>query len=1081
MMTRISRLFGVLTLIAIGVLAAADTSPPTQLHFLGTASVFGYNKHDKSGLLRQSDCSLTQYSFYPLLALTPTNNFQNTLHQAAGLTTTPNKFLNGCKDPTLGIASTTTAWLGKTSSGLYQSVRGTVNSNADLVVYAYNPLTLSSTSTTLATNVPAQVIGIDLNGDGFIDVVASGVTSPTTQQTGIGVFLNNGDGTFKPGVVYPMNSAANVSFIVDDANGDNVPDIIVPNTSIGGANQLTTLIGKGDGTFTVGPSSPIAALQTFALSQTLVSADFRGIGKKDVLMADGNLYLGNGDGSFAAGSQAVPGTVFSNQNISAYAVGDFNGDGKLDLAVEVSSPNNGLVTIYQGHGDGTFTQGASYEVVPRSAALVATDLDGDGIADLVVARSSNGTFGAAGDSWFYQVLMGRGDATFDAAPIKMSGFYGGGGNGAIGRLAQWPSTGWYAVADFNGDGRLDFLAPQPSGTNVGPGTLKALTISLGNGDGSFGPDVASAVNFTPAVVAAGDLNADGKMDAVTVGTNSTGAVMVGVLFGNGGTTLSGELDYALPANSGIPARVVIGDFNGDGLPDIAAATLGAGQCSGCVAGVYVLFGQPGHTFTAPLLVDSSQLPIISTADLNGDGRADLVVVDAGSPNLDTTKAKPGVVHVYLGNANNSFTASTPAIPTLFFSDLALADVNKDGKLDIVVGAEDALGGNTMVAVLLGNGDGSFGSATKTLIAGGLADPPPAIAVADLDGDGNQDVAFFLPGDFSGVLFGIASGTVPAQVNMRVFSPIFPGAALAVDLNGDQKQDLLVGDAGQFGVLSLVNQFSVATAAVQTATTLASSATSVAGGQALILTATVAAASGTAIPTGSATFMDGSTALGSSALDASGKAVFTTSTLAAGSHTLSAVYGGSAAFAGSASPTVTVQVGSPADFSATANPTSLTLAAGASGTVALTLTPLNGSTQTVALSCSGLPAHATCGFSPGSSVTLDGSHPSAVTLTIATNVLAALSKAVMSPSLASFGGGLGGTILIVGMMGASIRRRLRLVMTATAGVLLLASCGGGHGGGGAPSGAVTPTGTYPVTVSLVSGATTHTVSITLTVD
>jgi hypothetical protein len=218
-----------------------------------------------------------------------------------------------------------------------------------------------------------------------------------------------------------------------------------------------------------------------------------------------------------------------------------------------------------------------------------------------------------------------------------------------------------------------------------------------------------------------------------VGSNSTGGVLVGVLFGSGGTTLSGEQDYALPAGSGIPARAVIGDFNGDGFPDIAVAVLGGAQCTGCAAGVYVLFGQADHTFAAPLLIDSSQLPIVATADLNGDGRADLVVADAGSPNLDMTKAKPGVLHVYLGNANNSFTASTPAIPTLFFSDLALSDVNKDGKFDIVVGAEDAVGGNTMVAVLLGNGDGSFGTATKTLITGGIADPSlsfcPAISVA----------------------------------------------------------------------------------------------------------------------------------------------------------------------------------------------------------------------------------------------------------------------------------------------------------------------------------------------------------------
>jgi hypothetical protein len=1070
-------------LAAAAILVAADSAAPTQLQFLGTASVFAYNLHDKSLLQRQPNCSITQYLFYPTRILTPSTNFQNTLHQLAGLTTTANKFPKGCKDPTLGIASTAAAYLGKTPAGAYLAARGTINNFSDLAVNAYT-LTSIVSSTTLATNVPPQIIGVDLNGDGFIDIVASGVTSATTQQTGIGVFLSNGDGTFKPVVIYPMTTAANVSFIVDDANGDGVPDIIVPTTSSGGGSQLTTLIGKGDGTFTVGPSSPIATIQVNELSQTLVTGDFNGDGKKDVLMADGNLYLGNGDGSFGAGKQVLPGNVYANYYNSAFAVGDFNGDGKLDLAQEISNITNGIVVIFLGNGDGTFTQGAAYEVVPHPAALVATDIDGDGYTDLVVARESNGVFSAAGDSWFYQVLMGYGNGTFNAAPVTLVGPFGSGGNGATQSVTQWPSTGIYALADFNADGHLDLLEPQPSGTNVDGATLMALTISPGKGDGSFGAGVASAMTFTPAIVAAGDLNGDGKVDAVAVGSNSAGAVIVGVLFGSGGTSLTGELDYPLPANTGIPARVVIGDFNGDGLPDIAVAIRGGPFCSNtCTTGVYVLFGQQAHTFAAPVLIDSSLQPIIATGDLNGDGRADLVVADAGLGYLAPTVSTPGVIHVYLGNADKSFTASTPVIPTLFFSDVALADINKDGKLDIIAGAEDAAGGNTLVLALPGNGTGGFGTAVKTLIAGGFEDPPPVIAVGDFDGDGNADVAFFLSGDFSGILFGAGNATFPTQVNMRVFSPTFPGAAMAVDLNGDKKPDLIYADGGQSGLVSLMNQWNAATAQTATTATLTSSATSVVEGHSLTLTATVAAASGgTGIPTGSATFLDGATALGSDALDAAGKATLTTSSLAVGSHSLSASYSGSTAFAVSTSSPITVQVTAAApDFSGSANPASVTVAAGSSATLALTVTPLGGSTQTVTVSCGGLPANSTCGFSPGSSVTLDGSHASTVTITFNTNVLAALRRATRSPVLASFGGGVGGALLMFGAMGAALRRRLRFALAAMGTMLALASCGGGHGGGGGYSSPVTPAGTYPVTISLVSGATTHTVPVTLIVD
>jgi hypothetical protein len=167
-----------------------------------------------------------------------------------------------------------------------------------------------------------------------------------------------------------------------------------------------------------------------------------------------------------------------------------------------------------------------------------------------------------------------------------------------------------------------------------------------------------------------------------------------------------------------------------------------------------------------------------------------------------------VIHVYLGKSNNSFSSSTPTVPNLYFSDVALADLNKDGKLDIVAGATDQ-NTNTQVDVMLGHGDGTFAAATQTLIAGGQADPAPVLAVADFDGDGNPDVAFFLAGDFSGVLFGAGDGSLPTQVKMPIFSPVFPGAARAADLNGDGKPDLMFADANISGVVSMINQWGLA--------------------------------------------------------------------------------------------------------------------------------------------------------------------------------------------------------------------------------------------------------------------------------
>jgi hypothetical protein len=1070
--------------IIVATALAVVSSSQTQLQFQGMNSVFGLTKYSKSGLMRQPDCSITQYGFsLSTRMLIPATHFQDTLHQLAGLTTKPDVFAKGCKDPVLGVASTATGYLGKSAAGLYQGVQGATDHVANLVVYGVNPSSLTFTSTTLATNVTPQILAVDLNKDGFIDVIATGVTDPTTKATGVGVFLSKGDGTFKPGVVYAMTASATQAFIVDDLNGDGVPDILVPNTA-GGGTQLTALLGKGDGSFTTGPSTAITLtlpLTLYGLGDPIATGDFNGDGKIDVLTADGKLYLGKGDGSFGAGTQALP-TSYSIT--TAYAVGDFNGDGKLDVA-ELSTGINpsGTVIVFLGKGDGTFTQGFAYDSVPEGTAMVATDIDGDGNLDLVVGRSSNGAFGAAGlgnqttaNTWFYQILMGHGDGTFNAPSVTLTS--------AAGAASQNPTWTTYATADFNKDGRLDLLLPLTT-SNGSSGPI-GFSVSPGVGTGAFGSPIVSTASFAPSIVAAADLNGDGNIDAVGLGSNVSGPI-VGVLFGHGDGTLSGELDYALPASG---TGVVVGDFNGDGFPDIAVAV----ACdSSCTAGVYVLYGQSNHTFTAPALINSSPAlndgatqMILSAGDINGDGLTDLLVVDVGflSGNGLTT---PGVIHVYLGKSNNSFTATSPAVPNLYFSDVVLADLNKDGKLDIVAGASDQ-NFNTQVDVLLGHGDGSFAAATQTLISGGQADPAPVLAVADFDGDGNPDVAFFLAGDFSGVLFGAGNGTLPTQVKMSIFSPVFPGAATAVDLNGDGKPDLMFADANLPGVVSMINQWGLAAGGgAATSTTLSAAPNPATAGEAVTLTAKVtSSAAGT--PTGTVNFLAGTNLLGSSAVSAQGSATMTTASLTAGTQSLIAEYGGDSAFAGSSSAAVSVTVsGAKPDFAIALAPTVGSVAAGASATVSVTLTPSGGFSGAVALACSGAPAGAACSFSP-SSVSLNGAAGTAM-LTISTATRVA--KVMASPRRSRFDPFVPtGTVLAGVLVPLTMRRRRPRSRTARAfsglGLLLICGvalhgCGGGGGSSGKqPMNGGTPAGTYTVTVTATSGSTSHAATYSLTV-
>jgi Bacterial Ig-like domain (group 3)/FG-GAP-like repeat len=1074
-------------LVAAATAIAVVSASQSTLQFIGMNTVFGLSSKEKSGLIRQPNCSLTQYGFsFSTLMIVPATNFQDTLHQQAGLTTKPDVFAKGCKDPALGIASTATAFLGTTTTGFLQSAQAGTDASPDLITYMTKLLSLQYTSTTLATNIPPQILAVDLNKDGFIDLIATGITDPISHQTGVGVYLNKGDGTFKPVIVYPMTTSATQSFIIDDVNGDGVPDILVQNGPSGGATQLTALIGKGDGTFTVGPSTALSLnlpLQLYGVSNTLATGDFNGDGKIDVVTADGKLYLGNGDGSFKAPTQALP-VLYATT--TALAAGDFNGDGKLDLAQLITGVNpSGTLIVFLGKGDGTFTQGMAYDAMPEGVALVATDLDGDGNVDLVISRESNGMFLAAGlghnftqaNTWGYQALMGHGDGTFNGAPVTLAS--------AAGISISASSAQSNALGDFNKDGHLDLLAPTVNG---GAGTPANLSILPGKGDGSFGAAVVSSTSIAAMAVAVADFNGDGNLDAVAMGSTAAGVMTIGVLFGHGDNTLTGEIDYALPTGS-TGVGLVVGDFNGDGLQDIAATvTCGAGTCT---SGVYVLYGQANHTFSAPALLTSAPVlsdgatqMILAAGDVNGDSIDDIVVVNAGflSGNGLSTD---GSIHVYLGKSNNTFTAITPTVPALYFTDVALADINKDGKLDIVTGADDVMF-NTQVDILLGHGDGTFAAATQTLIAGGIEDPSPVIAVADFDGDGHPDVAFFLAGSFSGILFGSGTGTLPTQVNMPVFSPIFPSEPRAVDLNGDGKPDLLFNETNTASVVSFINRWGASTGgASATTTALTASPNPAAVGATVTLTASVTSAA-TGAPSGTVTFLDGSSVVGTSAV-AAGKATLAITTLAAGTHSLTASYSGDSTFADSVSGAVSVAVSSgAADFSIAAAPTSGSVAAGAAATSTLTLTPSNGFEATVTLACSGLPAGAACSFSPAS-VALSGVAATS-TLTISTAAATAqLSPAAspnpLDPFLPS------GTVLAAAMTPWVWRRRPRRRAAATRAVHwfgMLIFCGvalyGCHSGHNSytPPPTGTPAGNYSVTITATSGTTSHAVTYALTV-
>jgi Bacterial Ig-like domain (group 3)/FG-GAP-like repeat len=562
----------------------------------------------------------------------------------------------------------------------------------------------------------------------------------------------------------------------------------------------------------------------------LTTGDFNGDGIPDLAVSNGdisgqtvNVLLGNGDGTFQAPHpyQVLEGPL-------GIASGDFNADGNLDLAVACFQPGNQGVSVLLGNGDGSFQAQQPYPIGVEPIAVAVGDFNSDGAPDLAVVDFAGSLI----------VLLNNGDGTF--TPERQT-FPAGTEPMAI------------VVGDFNGDGNLDVAVV---------GHFSQVQVLLGNGDGTFQPAKAYDTGRFPFGIAVGDLNGDGILDlAVTNLMDSSVSVLLGN--GDGSFTTLPPIDIGVPIG---PAGIVIADFNGDGVPDLAVST---GISNGDT--VTVLLGNGDGTFQQlhryPLPVGGDPIGLV-TADFNGDG----------VPDLAAANFTQSAVAIFLGGTVTIGQLTNTPVP---------GSGNQNIQSTYTPNTNFYTGSVSNIVPVTGNGQ----IPTTTTVTSSLNPSSylqPVTFTATVTGRGG----------------GSPTGTVTFTADQNVICaavPLVPmqnrsTATCLVATLGAGQHNIVAGYSGDSnfaasqspGLLQVVNRS-------DTATLVTSAPNPSQVNQTVTITAVVSGHFG-GTPTGTVDFTDNGAPLCSGIpLDGSGRATCQTRTLAVGTHQLGAVYNGDGNF------------------------------------------------------------------------------------------------------------------------------------------------------------------------------------------